>query len=61
VISNNKTQILVGAEECALLTTGAQTLENESRMEAQQKVNPELGYQNFEGLLYSILSILNFA
>ena len=34
-MSNNKTQILVGAKEYALLTIGVQTLENESRLEAQ--------------------------
>ena len=35
VTSNNKTQYLVGDEECALLTIGVHTLENESRQEAQ--------------------------
>ena len=35
VTSNNKTQILAGAEEYALLTIWVQTLENEFRLEAQ--------------------------
>ena len=37
MISDNKTQILIGAEECALLTIWVQTLENEFQLEAQER------------------------
>jgi hypothetical protein len=31
-VFNNITQLLVGTEECTMLTIGVQTLENESRL-----------------------------